>query len=261
VPPALVAHAHLSHGLVLGAEQPVDERALPDPGRSQERHGAVAGRVRAHLVDALSGAGAQGVRRHAGRHLRAEGQRVREQLGMQVELGQHHHGPRAALPGEGQVAFEAARIEIPPQRRAEEDGIDVRRHDLLGHLATRRFADEGRLSRKHLVHPGAPSRSGRLERHPVSHRSPRRRAEARGRRAEQLSAFPREREASLVLGHDPRRAQPARLVRGERGRAVGGPAEQVERRHGSVLAPPKRVEAPAGASMFSVAAAGGGYQR
>jgi hypothetical protein len=57
-----------------------------------------------------------------------------------VELVEHDDGPGAAVPGGGEVALDAARVEVAVQPGDEEDGVDVGRHHLLvgalaGHLA------------------------------------------------------------------------------------------------------------------------------
>ena len=55
--------------------------------------------------------------------------------GVEVGLRQHDHRPRAALPGEDEVALEPAQVEVLVHRGDEESDVDVRReHLLLGRL-------------------------------------------------------------------------------------------------------------------------------
>ena len=57
----------------------------------------------------------------------------------QVGLGQQHDRHGAALPGDGEVPFQPAQVEIPVQRHAHEQRVQVGRDDLLalasGHAA------------------------------------------------------------------------------------------------------------------------------
>jgi hypothetical protein len=69
----------------------------------------------------------------------------------EVGFVQHDHGLRAARAGGGEVAFDAAEVEIRVERTDEEYGIDVRGDHLLDIALAGGFAGELRAARQHGV--------------------------------------------------------------------------------------------------------------
>ena len=63
--------------------------------------------------------------------------------------------PRAALPRHGEVALEAARVEVVVEPRDDEGGVDVGGDDLLDGLVAGGLAREDALARQHGVDRGA----------------------------------------------------------------------------------------------------------
>ena len=74
-------------------------------------------------------------------------------LGLEVGLREEDHRLRAALERERHVALEDERVELLPERRGDEDDVDVRGDDLLAHRpdpgVRRRAPHERRPAREH----------------------------------------------------------------------------------------------------------------
>ncbi len=147
----------------------------------------------------------------------------------QVGLREHDRGGRAAVPGQREVALEAARVQVARHRRDEQDGVDVGREDLLDRLEPGALAGEGRAAREHGLDAGAVAVEARAD--PVADGRRRARAkEAPGRLRPELAGLGEDDVGAAVLhgdarGHEPGVAveavveerAPAELVEGESG--------------------------------------------
>ena len=91
-------------------------------------------------------------------------------IGAQVGLGQHHDRRGAALPGGGEVALDAARVEVRVERGHQEGNVDIGRHDLRGMRAADRLAHEGAAAREQVMDGGAALRGadGRATQSPAT---------------------------------------------------------------------------------------------
>ena len=111
------------------AEQPVDQGRLADAGGTDERDGLAGLQVlgdRQVAVLAKCG-GEQDV--DADGDVAGFGQPC-VQVVAQVALGQYHDRDRTAVPGDGQVAFQAAQAKILVQRHTDEQVVDIGGDDL-----------------------------------------------------------------------------------------------------------------------------------
>jgi hypothetical protein len=99
-----------------------------------------------------------------------DGLRFGDRLGgivREIRLGQHDHRVGAAVPRGGQVALEPPRLEVAHAVGDEEDGVDVRRDDLL--LCEPRFlAREARSPRQDGTDDRPILPGDQLRGHPVS---------------------------------------------------------------------------------------------
>ena len=86
---------------------------------------------------------------HAERDRLDVGDRLGDLVRVEVGLREHDHRLRAAVPGGGEVALEPAQVEVVSERGHEEDGVDVRRDDLLADAVHRLLAAERRPPRQH----------------------------------------------------------------------------------------------------------------
>ena len=93
---------------------------------------------------------------------------VRVAVLAQVRLGQHHHRGGAALPGGGQVALDAARVEVGVQRRDQEGHVDVGGDHLRRAATADRLAHEGAAARQQVVDGGAGLRGANRGGHPIA---------------------------------------------------------------------------------------------
>ncbi len=75
---------------------------------------------------------------------------------------------RAAVPRGGEVALQAPRIQVLPERRDEEDRVDVRRHHLRDRSPPRLLARERRLAREDRLDDALPLAFELSDRDPVS---------------------------------------------------------------------------------------------
>ena len=101
---------------------------------------------RPHAVDPLAGHVAHGEDGHTDRdHLR-----LGELAGVveDVELREHDDRVGAGVPGRGQVALEATRVEVPVEPGDEQHRVDVRDEDVLLGLEPRRLARDLRATRQ-----------------------------------------------------------------------------------------------------------------
>jgi hypothetical protein len=108
-------------------------------------------------------------------HRNAEGDCVDAgEVGVRIERGvalvHDDDGVRTAVPCGRQVALEAAWIEVVPKRRHEEDGVDVRRHDLRDRAPPGLLAREGGATREHRLDDRFPLACELSDRDPVSRR-------------------------------------------------------------------------------------------
>ncbi len=151
----------------------------------------------------------------------------RRRLVDEVGLREQHDRLRPALPGHGQVALEAARVEVERQRLGEERDVDVRREHLLAgglpHLLAR---DRGaprkeRLDERRLRgHADPVANGGQVTRpHQVVRRA-----------GAQLAVLGREVVGAPVLNGDAGGAQPGGAMLGKRGFPAVVPPEPVQER-------------------------------
>jgi hypothetical protein len=76
----------------------------------------------------------------------------------------------AALPGQDQVAFEAAQVEIEVEAGHQQHGVDVGRYDLLGERLAGHLAREAGSTRQDRLDGGGLIRPTRLDGDPVADR-------------------------------------------------------------------------------------------
>ena len=86
----------------------------------------------------------------------------------EIGLGQDDNRRRPALPGAGQIALQAARIEIGIERGGQKGGVDIGRHHLGPALPAGGLAHEGGAPWQDMVDDRHPAQR-RIGRHPVAH--------------------------------------------------------------------------------------------
>ena len=149
------------------ARQRIDEARLADAGAAEQR-GRLPGREACgQRVQALAGDGRHHVHGHADRDGLDLGL-ARAGVGAQVGLGQHDDGRGAALPGGGEVALDAAGVEVGIQRGDQEGHVDIGGDHLRGVAAAHGLAQEGAAARQQMVDGGAAFRGADRGRHPVA---------------------------------------------------------------------------------------------
>ncbi len=150
-----VVVADLGGGLALLAEERVDERGLADARRAEDDRRRPGPRYGARSRDVVAGQRrqhddrARRARRLVTATSRPSRSRARSALLSTIDRG------HAARPGDGQVALEAAQVEVAVEPGDEERDVDVRGDDLLvGEVAGGPPAgvggapDEGRATRQ-----------------------------------------------------------------------------------------------------------------
>ncbi len=122
---------------------------------------------RGQRVQPLAGHCGYHVNRHADRDSLDLGL-AHSGVGAEVGLGQHHDGGGAAVPGGGEIALDAARIEVRIERCHQEGDVGIGRDDLRGMAAAHGLAQEGAAAREHIMDGGAGFRGANRGRHPVA---------------------------------------------------------------------------------------------
>jgi hypothetical protein len=94
-------------------------------------------------------------------HRHADGDRLdlgpqRCRILAEIGLGQNDHRRGAAFPGGGEIALDAARVEVTVQRGDQEGHVDVGGDNLRTAGATCGLAHERTAPRQHIVDGGAP---------------------------------------------------------------------------------------------------------
>jgi hypothetical protein len=153
--------------LSLFAEQRVDQRALADARRAEERDRAASREIRVQRVEARAGARTDGVNRDAsgnGGHLVEDDVEVVAHVG----LVEHHHGQRPALTRRHDVALDPSQAVVAVEPRHQEHGVEVGGdHLFLGHVASR-LPRELAAPGEDRVDRGAVAGGAALERNPVA---------------------------------------------------------------------------------------------
>ena len=118
--------------------EPVDERRLPGARRAEQDERPGGPQQRANLVDPL----ARDVAHRVDGNSDGDALRLDElpEVVAHVELGEDDDGIGTAVPGGGEVALEAPRVEVLVEPGDEEDGVDVRDEDVLLGLQPGRLA-------------------------------------------------------------------------------------------------------------------------
>ncbi len=165
---AAVVGAHRPHLQALLAEQAVDEGGLARPGRAQQSPRGAGPQVLAQFGQALPCHRAHRVDRHAEGNALGLGDRLVE-IGAEIGLVEYDHRIGAALPGQGQVALQAAQVELLAEARHQKDRVYVGRHYLGLGGAAHRLPQKGATPRQHGLDGGRPLLGTRLYGHPVSH--------------------------------------------------------------------------------------------
>jgi serine/threonine protein phosphatase PrpC len=166
VAPAVVARAYLGRLHPLLADEAIEEGRLAHPRGAQEGDGRAGREVWREGLEAFVAMGADHV---DGRRTGEGGDDGSALLGFGAEVGfvQDHHRLRAALVGEGEVAFDPPRIEVAVESHHDERHVDVGCDHLLAILPARRSPAEACLAGKHGCDHGVPPPT--LERHEVAH--------------------------------------------------------------------------------------------
>ena len=208
--------------------------------------------MRAQRVEPFARDRAHDVDRHAeGDQFRGE-QRPLDVL-RQVALRQHDHRLGAALPGHDEVALEAARVEVVPERGDEEDDVDVRSDDLLVHLGPGHLPRELRPPRQDGVDEAGAERDPVADGGEVG--APARRgAKPRRDLRPQLAALGVDVVGAAVLHGDARGDEAGRRVRFELRFELVRPA-QVVQVQGEYLRSSEGREPPRGGSSYEALAA------
>ena len=143
--------------ITVRAGEPVHERRLPSSGRAEEDERLRRAEQRAHVLDPLARDVAHRVDGNTDGDALCLGEL--SWVVAQVELREHDHRIRAAVPRRREVALEATRVEVLVEPGDEDDGVDVRDEDVLLGLQPRRLARDLR-----------PAREERLDREAVAGR-------------------------------------------------------------------------------------------
>jgi hypothetical protein len=164
-------------------------------------------------------------------------------LGLEVGLGEHDDGSRAALHGQREVPLEEAAVELLPERLDDEHDVDVRRDDLLTRHAGRRLVGSAPGDRRSTRQDRSDG-SGCVEGDPVADdgqlgtvRLP---AQPTRDPSAPLAVLRQDVVLAAMLNCDARGPEPLRPERLER--CVPGlvPAERLEIGHGPIVIDPCR---------------------
>jgi hypothetical protein len=144
----VVVLARLLRRHQLLAEPQVHERRLADAGGAEQDGRRAGADPRAQRVAALAGHGRDDVHGDAERD-RLDLRHQRPRVVEPVRLRQHDLRRRAALPERDEIALDAARLEVRPERRDGERDVDVRGERLRGRRQAGRVPDDGAAPRQH----------------------------------------------------------------------------------------------------------------
>ncbi len=117
-------------GLLGGPEQPVDEGGFADARRTEQGKGGPRREPWGQPVEAIAVRSAERDDRSAGGDRDGLGFGGGG-VGMQIGLVEHDNRLGSAIPGQGQVAFDAAQVVIAIQGSEQEHGVEVGGDDLL----------------------------------------------------------------------------------------------------------------------------------
>ena len=150
--PPLVIRSDGAGGHAVASRQLVDQRGFSHAGGAQEGHRLAGDNVGQHrLIVAAQGRDGQDL--HAGSgtlHLGDHAVHIRAQ----IRLGEHHHRRGAAVVGDGEVALQAAEVEVLVQRHADQHRVDIGGHHLLLFGAAGGPPDEAALPWKEAADDG-----------------------------------------------------------------------------------------------------------
>src|SRR4051812_36198283 len=102
------------------AEKPIDEGGFSDAGRAEQREGAACNEPWIECLDSFTATGAERD------HSRTDRDRLDfgfcdRRVEMEVGFVEHHDRLGSAFPGDGEVALDAAKIEVLIKRGDEQD--------------------------------------------------------------------------------------------------------------------------------------------
>ena len=165
-----VGLAHVARLLHVGADQPVDDGALADAGRPEQR--ARCGRARRRRARASMPSPLRGLRTCTGsrRPPRPPRRRAPARRRTRSGLVSRTTGVGAALARQQQVALEAARAEVGVERHDQEDDVHVGGDDLLVGDAAGHLAREPAAARQHVHDRRAVLVAPRPDHDPVADR-------------------------------------------------------------------------------------------
>ncbi len=124
-----VGFANGGGGLLISAEERVDQSRLPHPGRSQQRDGLT--RLQPQVKDRTVALTSSVDRLDdQPRRQTSGGFEVRPGVGREVGLGDYHDRGDLRLPGNREIPFQARRVELLIGRGHEKHGIDIGRDQL-----------------------------------------------------------------------------------------------------------------------------------
>src|SRR5438093_1190875 len=148
VPALVIVGPGLLHRHPLGAGEAVYERRLAYATRADEHCGHARLQARSERIAALTGQATDDMDGDAYRDRLDRGDLL-PWVVRAVGLGQDDLGCGAALPDRDEVALDAPRLELRPERCDDEREVDVRGQRLLLRRATRRLPHDRAPSRQH----------------------------------------------------------------------------------------------------------------
>ena len=135
MPPLRVGRANVSRLLYVTTNEPIDDGALPYPGRPEQRSALAGRQILRNLVQALIEFRADDM---DGRVSGDDGDlgNPRRNVVADVRLRQQHDWRGAALTSQQQISLEPARAEVVVERHDDEHDVNVGGHDLfIRHMA------------------------------------------------------------------------------------------------------------------------------
>src|SRR5262245_51254707 len=151
----------------LGSRKPVDQRGLADTGRAEQCDRAPASEIRLELLHPFSSRRTDRVNRDAERDRLDLGE-VLGRVQRRVVLVYDDYRVGAAVPRRREVQLQTARVEVLPERRDEEDGVDVGRYHLRDGAPPCLFPCERRPAGENRFHDPLPLAFETPDRDPVS---------------------------------------------------------------------------------------------
>ena len=144
---ARVGRAHFLRAADVFANQPVDDRALPYPGRSEQRRRTPRREMPPHVIEPFSRFRIDHVYDDISRQRRHVVE-LRGQIGREVRLGEDDGRRRAALARHQQVALEPAMVVVTIEPHHDEHHVHVGGDHLLAGRFAGRAAREGAAARQ-----------------------------------------------------------------------------------------------------------------